>query len=394
MRRLITGGILTLAVLALSAAIVPLARANRGADARTSSAATEAPILADRAGTPPEGNRGQPQPSAQGGTIPYVGIEIETLSAEAASDLGLDGGVRVRRVVEDGPSAGILEEGDVITVIGEQTVKTAREVIHIVQASEPGDVLTFTVLRDHDTLDLDVTVGEREVQARRHVVRSQIRGHRSIEPFSRLFPSFVRFEVVVETDDGFKTYQGVRGIASDVNVDAGTFTLTPKDGSGPIDYEISSTTKVVIGHEGDLGGLGTEQETLVLSEGDTVLYVLQGQQIAGGSLSGSFFRGPKFGRRPGIQGFPRLNERLRDRLGDSGPRLFERRGFRLRGEQGFPRLSERLRDRLGDFERRGFGVRGFADRLPADIRDLFSDLSFSLDDLDRLRGTVPGPSAQ
>ena len=339
MRRLITGGILTLAVLALSAAIVPMARANRSGDARTSSVATDVPILADHAGTPSEGNRGQPQPAAHHSTTTFIGIEIHTLSPEAALDFGVDGGVRVRRVLEHGPSAGTLQEGDVITAIGGQAVKTAREVVRIVRASEPGDVLTFTVLRGQDTLELQVTVGERDVQVRRHILRSHIRGPRPIERLSRLFPHFVRFEVVVETKDGFKTYGGVRGIASDVNVDAGTFTLTPKDGSGPIHYEISSSTRVVIGHEGDLGGLGTEQETLVFSEGATVLYVLQGRQITRHSLSGSLFSGPKFGRRPGIHGFPRLSERLRDRLGD-----FEQRGF----GQGLPRLSERLRDQLRD----------------------------------------------
>lgn len=363
-----------MAVLALSAAIVPLARANRSDDARTPSASKEAPILADRAG-PSEGDRGQPGPAAQEGTTAHVGISIETLSPEAALDLGIDGGVKVRGVVEDGPSAGILEEGDVITAIGEQAVDTPREVIQIVQASEPGDLLTFTVLRGEDTLELDVTVGEREVQAHRHIVRSRVRSPGPIDPLSHLLPNFVRFEVVVETEDGFKTFEGVRGLASNVDVDAGTFTLTPKDGSEAIDYEISSTTKVVIGHEGDLGGLGTEQETLVLSEGDTVLYVVQGQQLAGGSL-GSFFNGPKSGKRPGIQG----------------------RGFDFQGERGFPGL-ERLRERLGDsgsglFERRAFDFQGFADRLPDDLRDLLSDLPFDLDDLERLRDRESGPAPQ
>ena len=394
MRRLITGSILTLAVLALSAAIVPLARANRSDDARTPSTSTEAPVLADRAG-PSEGDRGQPQPAALEGTIPYVGISIETLSPEAALDLGIDGGVRVRGVVEDGPSAGTLEEGDIITAIGEQAVETAREVIQIVQASEPDDVLTFTVLRGEDTLELDVTVGEREAQVRRHIVRSRVRGPGPIDPLSHLLPNFVRFEVVVETEDGFKTFEGVRGLASNVDVDAGTFTLTPKDGSEAIDYEISSTTKVVIGHEGDLGGLGTEQETLVLSEGDTVLFVLQGQQLAGGSL-GSFFGGPKSGKRPGIQGF--FGGRVRGNPRSRAPGLFEGRGFDFQGQRGFPGL-ERLRERLGGsgsglFEGRAFDFQGFADRLPDDLRDLLSDLPFDLDDLDRLRDTESGPAPQ
>jgi len=362
-RRLITGSILTLAVLALSAAIVPLAKANRSDDARTSSTSTEEPILADRAGLS-KGNRGQPQLPAQEGTTAYIGMSIETLSPEAALDLGIDGGVKVRRGVEDGPSAGILEEGDVTTAIGEQAVKTAREVIQIVQASEPGDVLKFTVLRGEDTLDLDVTVGERQVHVRRHIARSRVWAPGPIDPLSRLLPNFVRFEVVVETEQGFKTFQGVRGVASNVDVDAGTFTLTPKDGSEPIDYEISSTTRVAIGHGNNLGGLGTERETLVLSDGDTVLYVLQGQQLAGGPL-GSFFGGPKSGKRPGIQGF--FGGRLHGNPRSLAPRLFEERAF--------------------DFQ-------SLADRLPDDLRDLLNNIPFDLDDLDRLRDTESEPASQ
>ncbi len=61
-------------------------------------------------------------------------------------------------------------------------------------------------------------------------------------------------------------------------MDAGTFDLAPKDGSDAISYQISPTTNVFMGKMGNLGGLDTEQETVVLSENGTVA-VLQGKWV-------------------------------------------------------------------------------------------------------------------
>ena len=106
------------------------------------------------------------------------------------------------------------------------------------------------------------------------------------------------------------------------------------------------------------------------------------QQIAGGSLSKSFFGGPKSGKRPGLQGF--FGGRLRGNPRSLAPRLFEGRAFDFQGQRGFPGL-ERLRERFRDsgpelFEGRAFDFQGLADRLPDDLRDLLSDLPFNLED--------------
>ena len=366
MRRLITGGILTLAALALFAVIVPIVGAFRDDDppmSRTSAAPGLTGISDDG---------GQPQPPAQEGKAPFVGIAIETLSPEEAGDLGIDGGVRVRRVLDDGPAGGILEAGDIITSIGGQPVTTAAEVIETVHAHEIGDVLTLTVRRGEDTLELQVTVGERDAPPRRHTVRSQIRGHHPAKRPGGLLSHFVTFEATVETEDGFKTYRGARGSASDIDVGAGTFVLTPKDGSGPISYEISSTTKVVIGHQGDLGGLDTEQEVLVIDVDGLVKLVVQRDRLAGHSLLGPLFGGTSF------PGGPRIRGRVVTR--------------------GLPKLGERLRERFRDFPGGGPGRFDFTgpglQGLPPEIRELLSDLPFDLNDLKELRELAPGATVQ
>ncbi len=77
--------------------------------------------------------------------------------------MGLEGGVKVVKVLDDGPSAGVLEAGDVITAIGGTETMTAQEVVEAVKASEPGAALSITVRRGTETLALEVTVGERDV---------------------------------------------------------------------------------------------------------------------------------------------------------------------------------------------------------------------------------------
>ena len=68
-------------------------------------------------------------------------------------------------MVEDGPSAGILEWGDVITAINGEKITGAEDIGPLVRASNPGDVLTLTTysIRTRETLEVDVTVGQRDV---------------------------------------------------------------------------------------------------------------------------------------------------------------------------------------------------------------------------------------
>ena len=305
------GGILVIAILTLSALLVPMVAANRDVGAQTSSQ-----------GAAPAGQAAEDQDKT-----PFIGVLIVTLSADEASTVGLEGGVKVVKVLDDGSSVGVLEAGDVITAIGGTETMTAQEVVEVVKASEPGAALSITVRRGAETLALEVTVGERDV-ATPQIARPKI----PVEKLSGLYPNFVTYEITVETDEGYKTYSGARGTASNIDVDAGTFDLAPKDGSDAVSYQISTTTSVFMGKMGNLGGLDTEQETVVLSEDGTVTYVLQGKWANQRVL-------PKQRYAPKI--------RMRGRFGD-GDRMFQWRGP-SRGELP-PEIMELLREMRTDME--------------------------------------------
>lgn len=125
--------------------------------------------------------------------------------------------------------------------------------------------------------------------------------------------SFVRAEIVFETeDDGFKTIRGVAGTISGIDSSAGTFTLTPKDGSDPVTYQVESDTIVIPGESGDISALDEDERTIVVQVDDDVSLVLQDDFDADPSkkmgASGAWSFGPGtmhgFGRGQGAWQMP------------------------------------------------------------------------------------------
>lgn len=112
----------------------------------------------------------------------YLGVTGFTISAETAEILGLPNnrlGVYVSEVLADGPSAdagliggteSIFDEngvefargGDVITAIDDQPVLRFEDLVsYLVTKAEPGQTVTLTVIRDEETLEVPVVLGER-----------------------------------------------------------------------------------------------------------------------------------------------------------------------------------------------------------------------------------------
>lgn len=279
----------------------------------------------------------------------YVGIQITSLPEGEAEELGVAGGVLVVSVVEGGPSEGVLDSGDVIVSIDGQGVGNPDEVGEIVKAAEPGDVLAFTVVRDGGPVNVDVTVGERVVtMVKEHRIFNGMQDD-ILGGLKVLSDSFVRAEVVMQTDEGFKTIKAVAGTASEIDVDAGTFIVTPADESGPVAFQITDETKVHIGHVGDLSGLNTEDRTIVLEVDGQVEWVLQGDMspagLPGPSLHG--FLPPDFMGRldelPMLRDMPQLRERIREFI----PAM-PHDGFKM-PDCGSLDLPDNLRDRFGSF---------------------------------------------
>lgn len=245
-----------------------------------------------------QGTEEEPDDSA-----PYIGVHIRELD---------DGSIKVLRVVAGSPSDGLLIQDDIITAVDGTTIESASDLVAAITEAGTGTEIALTVTRDGSSITVDVTVGDMEASetssgtlrsGRFHALprfgfsRS---GRAKWVPHSATKGAIVRSEVAVENDDGsFSTHRTVIGTVSNVDASAGTFTLTPKDGSDPIDYTISDDTTVTLNRSGDLGQLNTEDDTLVVDTDGEVSKVIQGDL----PVTRTYYlqRGKRFGLREGAR---------------------------------------------------------------------------------------------
>ena len=261
MRKLTAGALIALAFLALTAVIVSQSLPTQASDESSKPNASIPPLsLASVASSDaPSTNAIPPRPQALAASVeaekqPFIGITIETLD---------DGGVVVRSVLEDGPSDGHLQVDDIITHIDGNEMTSVSDVVEAVKASEPGDVLSFDVIRGDASISVEVVVGEREARFGRFPKRAPFQ-HQILGQLLHLPDNFVKAELMWDTDDGVKTVRAIAGTIADLNVDAGEFNLIPTDGSDKIFYKINDDTKVMTQKKGDLSGLNDEDRTVVV----------------------------------------------------------------------------------------------------------------------------------
>ncbi len=356
MKRLSGGVVVALAVMALTAVIAANAGTTQADQDRQVAQAEVQPKLGDGRGAEGSGQEaGFKRNAAPEGNAPFIGITLSELSEAEAEALEVAGGVVVGRVLDDGPAAGLLAAGDVIVSVGGVDVSTAVDVVEAVQATEPGDTLSFTIIRDGETLTVEVEVGHRPFRAARRVGQSAGPGNPVLGLLRQLSDRLAKAEIVLETDDGFKTFRAVAGTLSGLDVGNGTFTLNPVDGSAAIDYGISDDTVVQTTQKGTLEGLNTTDRTLVVDVDGDVKLVQQGSAGVGKHRPGRPFGGRGHDFRPGPGGFPDIQGRLRSIL----PRLegagFDLRAFIERSHGAFGEGSESLNDMLRDIIGSGDG---------------------------------------
>lgn len=216
----------------------------------------------------------------------FLGVVLSDERPPGSTD---SSGVVVLTVLEEGPSAGVLSDGDVISAVDGEAVTTFRNVIAKVKAAQPGDAMTI-----RGKGDVRVTLGERPWELDKSSC-GQYPGTMTQKPglpgFSKglwtligLFgawnEAFIRGEVVLETEDGFKTIRGVMGMMESIDAGAGRFTLSLSDASAPVEYRVGAETVVVPGGPGDTGALRTDERTLVVDVNGDVVLVLQGEKLA------------------------------------------------------------------------------------------------------------------
>lgn len=101
---------------------------------------------------------------------PYLGVRYVPLTADVANEYGLSvqKGAFVPpssdpsspSVIADSPAdkAG-LKENDIITQVNGTDIDESHSLTSLLSPHQPGDKITLTILRDHDTKKIDVTLG-------------------------------------------------------------------------------------------------------------------------------------------------------------------------------------------------------------------------------------------
>jgi 2-alkenal reductase len=94
---------------------------------------------------------------------PYMGISFQPINPEIASlyNLPAEWGVYITRVVQNSPAqqAG-LQEGDIITKIGEIALDETHSYVNTLFAFQPGDQIKLDIVRGNETMQVEVTLGE------------------------------------------------------------------------------------------------------------------------------------------------------------------------------------------------------------------------------------------
>ena len=98
---------------------------------------------------------------------PYIGVSVTSVSSEMIS-YGLPKGAAVKVIAEGSPAEESgLKVNDIVTAINGEEITTSSELVKIVSAAQPGDVLTLTVYRqgEAERLTITLTVGEKQQKA-------------------------------------------------------------------------------------------------------------------------------------------------------------------------------------------------------------------------------------
>ena len=93
---------------------------------------------------------------------PYIGVAISETESGAA---------RVVEVLDDGPSKGVLEAGDLITAVEGEAIGGASDLVDAIAEAGAGASISLTIERDDRAADVSVSVGEMSEDAASQVRR-------------------------------------------------------------------------------------------------------------------------------------------------------------------------------------------------------------------------------
>jgi S1-C subfamily serine protease len=91
-----------------------------------------------------------------------IGASFNNLRLSEASELGIEGGIRVTRLQGSGAAAEAgLKTGDVVTHINGEVVKGTGHLRLLLSNKSPGDVLELSILRDGETKEMRLSLRPR-----------------------------------------------------------------------------------------------------------------------------------------------------------------------------------------------------------------------------------------
>ena len=97
---------------------------------------------------------------------PYIGVYLENLDSNKVKQLGLksSNGVFIAKVVEGGPAAlAGLEANDVVIAVNNKNIASAGAFIGELAAKKAGQQVTLKIIRNGQTMDINVTLGKTPV---------------------------------------------------------------------------------------------------------------------------------------------------------------------------------------------------------------------------------------
>ena len=95
----------------------------------------------------------------------FMGIEGETVTAEASETFGVPQGAIVVRVLDGSPAADAgLQPQDIITAVNGEQIETMIELSGRIQLMQPGETVELTIVRGGEEQTVEVTLGERPQQ--------------------------------------------------------------------------------------------------------------------------------------------------------------------------------------------------------------------------------------
>ncbi len=97
---------------------------------------------------------------------PYIGVSVDNVSAAEQTKYNVPQGAVVMSVTDDSPAeqAG-LQVGDIITKVGDTEITGSSDLVNKIGACSPNDVITLSVYRSGETVEVTVTVGEQQQSA-------------------------------------------------------------------------------------------------------------------------------------------------------------------------------------------------------------------------------------